>query len=94
MIVGTPSFGKGSVQTVIPLRDGSALRLTTSKYYTPNGEQIHESGITPDVVVEYKKIEQTDEKEVKIDLIKQDNQVEAALKLLKGINIYQTLKTE
>ena len=52
IIVGTKSFGKGSVQTVIPLRDGSAVRLTTSKYFTPLGRVIHGQGIMPDVVVE------------------------------------------
>ena len=52
LIVGTKSFGKGSVQTIIPLEDGSALRLTTALYYTPNGVTIQEKGITPDVVVE------------------------------------------
>ncbi len=52
LIVGSKSFGKGSVQTIIPLEDGSALRLTTALYYTPNGVTIQEKGITPDVVVE------------------------------------------
>ena len=52
IIVGMKTFGKGSVQTVIPLKDGSALRLTTSKYYTPSGRSIHGEGIVPDVVVE------------------------------------------
>lgn len=52
IIVGTKTFGKGSVQTVIPLRDGSAIRLTTSKYFTPSGRSIHGEGIMPDVVVE------------------------------------------
>jgi len=51
IILGTKSFGKGSVQTVIPLRDGSALRLTTAKYYTPSGKTINEDGVTPDVTV-------------------------------------------
>jgi len=50
-VVGTTSFGKGSVQTVSPLRDGGALRLTTARYYTPNGRMIHGEGITPDVEV-------------------------------------------
>jgi carboxyl-terminal processing protease len=50
--VGTKSFGKGSVQSVIPLPDGSGLRLTTAKYFTPSGVCIHGVGITPDVVVE------------------------------------------
>ena len=52
VVVGTKSFGKGSVQTIIPLEDGSALRLTTALYYTPSGQTINEKGITPDVVVE------------------------------------------
>jgi carboxyl-terminal processing protease len=52
VILGTKTFGKGSVQTVIPLSDGSGLRLTTAKYFTPRGRSIHGSGITPDIVVE------------------------------------------
>ncbi len=52
VLLGTKTFGKGSVQTVIPLKDGSALRLTTSKYFTPSGRSIHGEGIQPDVVVE------------------------------------------
>ncbi len=52
ILVGTKTFGKGSVQTVIPLKDGSAMRLTTSKYFTPAGRSIHGEGIMPDVVVE------------------------------------------
>jgi carboxyl-terminal processing protease len=52
LIIGTTSFGKGSVQTVIPLGDGSALRLTTSKYYTPLGKEIHGKGVVPDITVE------------------------------------------
>jgi carboxyl-terminal processing protease len=54
LIMGTKSFGKGSVQTIIPLDDGSALRLTTALYYTPSGVTIQEKGIVPDVVVEEK----------------------------------------
>ncbi len=50
--LGAKSFGKGSVQSVIPLPDGSGLRLTTAKYFTPSGVCIHEIGITPDIVVE------------------------------------------
>ncbi|MBF0162081.1 MAG: S41 family peptidase [Magnetococcales bacterium] len=52
VIMGTRSFGKGSVQTIIPLSDGSGLRLTTAQYYTPSGRSIQAKGITPDVVVE------------------------------------------
>ena len=51
VILGTQTFGKGSVQTVIPLSDGSALRLTTARYYTPNDRSIQTTGITPDIVV-------------------------------------------
>jgi carboxyl-terminal processing protease len=51
IILGTPTFGKGSVQTVIPLDDGSGLRLTTAKYYTPKGRSIQNTGITPDIEV-------------------------------------------
>jgi carboxyl-terminal processing protease len=51
IIVGDQTFGKGSVQSILPLPDGSALRLTTAKYYTPSEKIIHEKGITPDIVV-------------------------------------------
>ena len=52
VILGTPTFGKGSVQTIMPLSDGSALRLTTARYYTPSGKIIQENGIIPDIVIE------------------------------------------
>lgn len=51
LILGTQTFGKGSVQTIIPLEDGSGLRLTTARYYTPKGRSIQVKGITPDIVV-------------------------------------------
>ncbi|MEM6513104.1 MAG: S41 family peptidase [Pseudomonadota bacterium] len=51
-VLGTSTFGKGLVQTVMPLSKGRAIKLTTSRYYTPSGESIHETGITPDVYVE------------------------------------------
>ncbi len=51
LILGTRTFGKGSVQTIIPLKDGSAVRLTTSQYYTPNGNSIQAKGIVPDIEV-------------------------------------------
>jgi len=51
LIVGATSFGKGSVQTILSLGDGSGLRLTTAKYYTPKGRTIQSTGITPDIVV-------------------------------------------
>jgi carboxyl-terminal processing protease len=49
--MGETSFGKGSVQSILPMPDGSALRLTTAKYYTPSHKVIHEHGITPDSIV-------------------------------------------
>ena len=55
VLIGTKTFGKGSVQTVIPLSDGSGLRLTTAKYFTPRGRSIHGIGITPDIIVELPK---------------------------------------
>jgi carboxyl-terminal processing protease len=53
LVLGTQTFGKGSVQTILPLSDGSGLRLTTAKYYTPSGKSIQLSGITPDIKVEF-----------------------------------------
>jgi carboxyl-terminal processing protease len=53
-LIGQQTYGKGSVQTVMPLSDGHAIKLTTSKYFTPSGESIHGRGITPDVVVDKK----------------------------------------
>ncbi|MBM4310804.1 MAG: S41 family peptidase [Deltaproteobacteria bacterium] len=52
IIVGSPTFGKGTVQTVIPLSDGSGLRITTAKYFTPSGRSIQEKGIVPDIAVQ------------------------------------------
>lgn len=51
-IVGTVTFGKGSVQTIMPLSEGRAIKLTTSRYYTPSGRSIHATGVSPDLVVE------------------------------------------
>lgn len=52
IVIGTNSFGKGSVQTVVPLRGDGAMRLTTSRYYTPSGRSIQSLGISPDIIVE------------------------------------------
>lgn len=52
LVLGTPTFGKGLVQTVMPLSKGRAIKLTTSRYYTPSGDSIHDVGIAPDVLVE------------------------------------------
>ncbi|WP_417915274.1 S41 family peptidase [Candidatus Electronema sp. JM] len=56
-LLGTKSFGKGSVQTVVPLPGGAGLRLTTARYYTPSGRSIQETGITPDIVVPFQEKE-------------------------------------
>jgi len=81
IIIGTKSFGKGSVQTLIPLSDGSALRLTTAHYFTPSGKQIHNKGVEPDIVVENTKKEKSD--------YKSDNQVMRAIDLLRAVRRYE-----
>ena len=76
ILLGTRSFGKGSVQTIIPLPGHGAMRLTTARYYTPSGRSIQAKGIDPDIVVEAAKIEKTPE-EAKVttasDLKKDDS---------------------
>ena len=52
VVMGTQTFGKGSVQTILPLGNGTAIKLTTARYYTPNGRSIQAKGITPDIIVE------------------------------------------
>jgi carboxyl-terminal processing protease len=69
-IIGTVTFGKGIVQTLLPLSDGSAVKLTSAKYYTPSGVCIHGTGIEPDIVVEADN--ESDE----------DNQLQAAIDYL------------
>ncbi len=102
IILGEKTFGKGSVQSILPLQDGSALRLTTAKYYTPSHKVIHEEGITPDIVVPM-----TDEEDRDIQLQRtpggpeslsekdrqrvseaRDPQLERAMDLLKGITLF------
>jgi len=58
IIMGTTSFGKGSVQTIIPIQRDSAMRLTTARYYTPSGRSIQATGIVPDIIVKQSKIEE------------------------------------
>ena len=101
-LVGEQTFGKGSVQSVMPLPDGSALRLTTAKYYTPSHKVIHEHGVTPDSLVPL-----TDEEERDVMLQKvpgggesleaadrerikhaRDPQLDRATDVLKGILLY------
>ena len=77
IILGENSYGKGSVQSIIPLRNGGGMRLTISKYYLPSGESISEVGVTPDILVE----EMGDE--FKINSTK-DNQLNYAIKLFNS----------
>lgn len=65
VILGTKSFGKGSVQTVIPMKDHGAMRLTTARYYTPSGVSIQATGIEPDILVEPAKVELIDSKDMR-----------------------------
>ena len=78
-LVGTTTFGKGIVQSVIPLEDGSAIKLTVAKYFTPNGNDIHEIGVAPDYVVELK-----DGKTTAVNLDrKEDTQLDKGVEVLK-----------
>ena len=77
IVVGEKSFGKGSVQSIMPLSNGGGLRLTTAKYYLPSGETIEEIGVLPDIKVEQQK------DSFKINDSINDNQLIYALKLLK-----------
>jgi carboxyl-terminal processing protease len=61
VIMGTQSFGKGSVQTVLPISDERAVKLTTARYFTPNGRSIQAEGIRPDIIVERARVETFDE---------------------------------
>ena len=77
IILGESSYGKGSVQSIIPLKNDGAIRLTVSKYYLPSGDSISEVGVNPDIFVD----ESSDEFRIDTDT---DNQLEFALKLLNG----------
>ena len=105
VVLGEKTFGKGSVQTIFPLEDGSALKLTVAKYYTPSHKVIHQQGITPDILVPV-----TDAEEVAL-IVKnspggietlpetnrvsvadiRDQQLDRAQDLLKGLLVYRTL---
>jgi carboxyl-terminal processing protease len=78
-LVGTTSYGKGIVQNIMKLSDGSALKLTISSYYTPNGRNIHKKGIDPDVEVELDE-SLKDKSEIEKE---EDNQLQQAIKVLK-----------
>lgn len=79
-LIGTKTFGKGIVQTVFPLKDGSAVKLTTAKYYTPKGNYIHKTGIEPDIELEYKYSGPTDQPYS----MEYDNQLQKAVSVLEG----------
>ena len=102
IVLGEKTFGKGSVQSIFPLDDGSALKLTTAKYYTPSHRVIHEHGITPDVVVPITDEEEaalifmrspgglyalSPEERARVEKIR-DVQMDRAEDLLKGILLY------
>jgi len=85
VIMGTQSFGKGSVQTIIPLSDNSGLRLTTARYFTPSGRSIQAKGITPDIVVERMELSSAAEKKDPMHIREKDldNHFEAESKMQK-----------
>jgi len=97
IVVGTQTFGKGSVQTIIPLSDGSGLRLTTAKYFTPKGRSIHGKGITPDIVVEVPKDPNGKPPQVGLDPaeeLKKDVQLQRALDVIKTMRIIEQKRPE
>ena len=77
ILIGENSFGKGSVQSIIPLKNNGAIRLTVAKYYLPSGKSISEVGVSPDIEID----EESDEFQIKTDT---DNQLNYALKLLNS----------
>lgn len=78
-LIGTKTFGKGIVQTIFPLKDGDAVKLTTAKYFTPNGNYIHGVGIEPDIELEYEYLD----KDGTAYEEKYDNQIQKAIEVLK-----------
>ena len=78
-LIGTKTFGKGIVQTTIPLPDGSAIKVTTATYYTPSGECIHEKGIEPDIELEYQFLGTEDQ----VYDVTLDNQIQKAVEVLR-----------
>jgi carboxyl-terminal processing protease len=101
IVVGTTSFGKGSVQSILPMKNGAAMRLTTAKYYTPSHRTIHEHGVEPNIV----SVLTTDE-EIRVARWRNnhgtgeaaalelanlgDKQLERAADALKGVLVFET----
>ena len=77
IIIGENSYGKGSVQSIIPLKNKGAIRLTVAKYYLPSGKSISEVGVSPDIEID----EESDDFKIKTET---DNQLNYAIKLLNG----------
>ena len=77
ILLGENSYGKGSVQSIIPLKNRGAIRLTVAKYYLPSGKSISEVGVSPDIEIE----EETDNFRIRTET---DNQLNYAIKLLNG----------
>ena len=77
ILLGESSYGKGSVQSIIPLKNNGAIRLTVAKYYLPSGKSISEVGVSPDIEVS----EDSDDFRIKTET---DNQLSYAIKLLNG----------
>ena len=108
VVLGEKTFGKGSVQTIFPLDDGSALKLTIAKYYTPSHKVIHEQGITPDILVPVSDSEEAalllkrspggleslpDKQRTVVEAV-HDEQLERAEDLLKGLILYNHLASQ
>jgi len=79
IIVGTKSFGKGSVQSVIPLRGESAMRLTTARYYTPSGRSIQALGVSPDIIVEQPRVARSEDPEAEADHVRSEADLRGSL---------------
>lgn len=92
LVVGTVTFGKGLVQTVMPLSEGRALKLTTSRYYTPSGDSIHKKGISPDVFVESSGSYPAPGMSSGIDR-EHDAQLDEAIERLRGLGVLHSQVT-
>ena len=91
-ILGTKSYGKASVQTIQEMNNGTALKLTTARYYTPNGRDIHKLGIEPDIIIELKKKTDKEDASKKIDDSKLSEHTKNDAQLAEAVNIMKGLK--